>query len=88
MDEADESATDSLNLWTGPGNGAGPFFLSASYRVTVLLTVTVTVRKLLAAATAELVERDRAGHRDVQRLGAARLRDRRTHLAAREHVLG
>jgi hypothetical protein len=25
LDEVDESATDSLNLWTGPGNGAGPF---------------------------------------------------------------
>jgi len=23
--EADESATDSVNLWSGPGNGAGPF---------------------------------------------------------------
>ncbi len=25
MVEADESATDSVNLWSGPGNGAGPF---------------------------------------------------------------
>ena len=39
-----------------------------------------------SAAPRQLVQRDRPGHRDVQRLGVARLRDRRLHVAAREHL--
>jgi hypothetical protein len=37
--EADESATDSVNLWSGPGNGAGPFLWRSTRDETLIMEV-------------------------------------------------